>query len=66
MGDESEHVNVLLRLGYGSSYDSNLFCMLMILDPDLACIKISIKFPIDEKAWLCKYKDAEKELLLQW
>lgn len=38
----------------------------MTSDPDLACIKISIKFPIDGKARLCKYEDAEKELLLQW
>lgn len=66
MGDESEHVNVLLCSGYVSSYDSYLFCVLMTSNPDLACIKISIKFPIDGKARLCKYKDAEKELLLQW
>lgn len=64
MGDETE--TVLLHLGYVSSYDSYLFCVLMTSDPDLACIKISIKFPIDGKARLCKYEDAEKELLLQW
>lgn len=63
MGDATEYVNVLPHLGYVSSCDSYLFCVLMTLDPDLAYIKMSI--PIAGKAQLYKYQDTEKELLLQ-
>lgn len=47
MGDETE--TVLLHLGYVSSYDSYLFCVLMTSDPDLPVSKFQLNFPLMEK-----------------